>query len=305
MCGIVGLFLKNPKLENSLGHLLTPMLVEMTERGPDSAGFALYGPQPPQDRIKLTLSATAEACDWPSLAAEIEQLLETKIEYFARVNHAVFVVPAAEARIREFIAARHPGLHITAIGSQLEIYKDTGLPSDVAARFGLDGMIGSHAIGHTRMATESGISGKHSHPFCSGRDFSLVHNGSLSNHNGVRDKLRHEGVAFDSDNDTEVAARYIAHRLELGRSLNDALQDAVKELDGFYTFAVGSADGFAVLRDSIAAKPAVLGETEDWVAMASEYCALAALPGIEKARLWEPKPATVYSWSHDRMAQAV
>ena len=304
MCGIVGLFLKNPKLENSLGHLLTPMLVEMTERGPDSAGFALYGPPPPQNRLKFTLSGAGVACDWPSLAVDLEQLLETRIEYFVRANHAVFVLPATEARIREFIAARHPGVHITAIGSQLEIYKDTGLPADVAARFGLDGMIGSHAIGHTRMATESGISGKHSHPFCAARDFSLVHNGSLSNHNGTRDKLRRAGVRFDSDNDTEVAARYIANRLSLGRSLDHALHDALKELDGFYTFAIGSADGFAVLRDSIAAKPAVLGETDDWVAMASEYRALATLPGIERARIWEPKPATVYSWSHDRMAQA-
>ena len=165
-------------------------------------------------------------------------------------------------------------------------------------------MIGSHAIGHTRMATESGISAKHSHPFSAAPDFSLVHNGSLSNHNGVRDKLRHAGIAFDSDNDTEVAARYIAHRRSLGRSLQDALRDALRELDGFYTFAIGSADGFAVLRDSIAAKPAVLGETADWVAMASEYRALAALPGIENAHIWEPKPATVYSWSHDQMAQA-
>ncbi|MBT3172882.1 MAG: amidophosphoribosyltransferase [Rhodospirillaceae bacterium] len=304
MCGIVGLFLKNPELDNSLGHLLTPMLVEMTERGPDSAGFAVYGPQPPQARLKYTLSGADGACDWPSLAADLEQLLETEVEYFVRANHAVFILPAQEAQLREFIAAHHPDLHITAIGSQLEIYKDTGLPAGVAARFGLDGMIGSHAIGHTRMATESGISGKHSHPFCSGRDFSLVHNGSLSNHNGVRDKLRHEGVTFDSDNDTEVAARYIAHRLGRGRSLNDALQDALMELDGFYTFAIGSADGFAVLRDSIAAKPAVLAETGDWVAMASEYRALAALPGIEQARIWEPKPATVYSWSHERMARA-
>ncbi|MDP6473833.1 MAG: hypothetical protein QF449_09900 [Alphaproteobacteria bacterium] len=303
MCGIVGLFLKNPRLENSLGRLLTPMLVEMTERGPDSAGFAIYGPEPPQKRIKVTLSAT-EAADWESVAADFEQLFETKIEYFVRGGHAVFVLPAAEAAIRQCIAARHPGLHITSIGRHLEIFKQTGLPADVASRFGLDEMIGSHAIGHTRMATESGISAKHSHPFSAVADFSLVHNGSLSNHNGVRDRLRRAGVIFDSDNDTEVAASYIAHRLGLGRSLNDALHDALGALDGFYTFAAGSADGFAVLRDSIAAKPAVLGETADWVAMASEYRALAALPGIEKAHLWEPKPATVYSWSHDRLAQA-
>ena len=211
----------------------------------------------------------------------------------------------AEDRIRATIATHHPDLHITSIGSHLEIFKDTGLPADVATRFGLNEMIGSHAIGYTRMATESGISGKHSHPFCAAREFSLVHNGSLSNHNDTRGKLQRAGIAFDSDNYTEVAARYIAHRLSLGRSMKDALQESLQELDGFYTFAVSSTDGFAVLRDSIVAKPAVIGETADWVAMASEYRALAALPGIETARLWEPKPATVYSWSHERFAQAV
>ncbi len=304
MCGIVGLFIKNPRLENSLGRLLTPMLVEMTERGPDSAGFAIYGPEPPQSRIKVTLSAGGGAADWPSVAADFEQLLEARIEYYIRAGHAVFILPPAEAAIRAHVAAHHPGLHITSLGSHLEIFKDAGLPADVASRFGLDEMIGSHAIGHTRMATESGISAKHSHPFSAAADFSLVHNGSLSNHNGVRDRLRRAGIIFDSDNDTEVAASYIAHRLSLGRSLEDALHDAFGALGGFYTFAAGNADGFAVLRDSVAAKPAVLGETAEWVAMASEYRALAALPGIEKTHLWEPKPATVYSWSHEKLARA-
>jgi len=227
-----------------------------------------------------------------------------KVEYFVRANHAVFVVPGYEVCIREYLAAHHPGLHITSIGSHLEVYKEAGLPAAVAARFGLDGMVGTHAIGHTRMATESGISGKHSHPFCAARDFALVHNGSLSNHNGERAKLQRAGVTFDSDNDTEVAAKYIAHRLSQGLSMEALLHSALGALDGFYTFAIGSADGFAVLRDSIAAKPAVLGENADWVAMASEYRALATLPGIEKARVWEPKPATIYSWSHDQITRA-
>ena len=303
MCGIVGLFLKNRDLENSLGRLLTPMLVEMTERGPDSAGFAIYGPQPRKNRIKLTISSS-DSVDWQAVSTEIEELLGVKIDYFVRADHSVLVFPGEEAKIREYFSLYHPALHITSAGRQLEIFKQTGLPADVASQLGLREMIGSHAIGHTRMATESGISAKHSHPFSAARDFSLVHNGSLSNHNGVRARLRHAGLTFDSDNDTEVAARYIAHRLSLGRSLHDALTDSLEALDGFYTFAVGTEDGFAVLRDSIAAKPAVLGETADWVAMASEYRALASLPGIETARLWEPKPATVYSWSHERMAQA-
>ena len=303
MCGIVGLFLKNPKLENTLGSLLKPMLTEMTERGPDSAGFAVYGPKARKNHIKLTILAT-ETVDWPTISSDIERLLAKNIDYYERADHAVFIVPGEEAKIRKFLNVRHPALHITSAGRQLEVFKQTGLPTIVSSRLGLGEMIGSHAIGHTRMATESGISPMHSHPFSAAQDFCLVHNGSLSNHNGVRATLRRVGIIFDSDNDTEVAARYIAHRMSLGRSLQDALTDSLDALDGFYTFAIGTKDGFAVMRDSIAAKPAVLGETADWVAMASEYRALAALPGIETAQLWEPKPATVYSWSHERMAEA-
>ena len=298
MCGIVGLFLKNPELDNSLGHLLTPMLVEMTERGPDSAGFAVYGPQPPQARLKYTLSGADGACDWPSLAADLEQLLETEVEYFVRANHAVFILPAQEAQLREFIAAHHPDLHITAIGSQLEIYKDTGLPAGVAARFGLDGMIGSHAIGHTRMATESAVVIAGSHPFSTGADTCLVHNGSLSNHNRLRQNLRRHGETFQTENDSEVAAGYLAWRMREGDSLEGAIERALHDLDGFYTLAIGTRDGFAVVRDPIACKPAVIAETDDWVAMSSEFRAIAQLPDVTHADIWEPKPATVYAWSH-------
>ena len=230
--------------------------------------------------------------------------MKKNIEFYEHADHAVFVLPEEEPKIREFLAVQYPSLHITSAGRRLEVFKQTGLPAVVSSRLGLREMTGSHAIGHTRMATESGISPKHSHPFSAARDFCLVHNGSLSNHNSIRARLSHAGIIFDSDNDTEVAARYIAHRMSLGRSLQDALTDSLDTLDGFYTFAIGIQDGFAVLRDSIAAKPAVLGETADWVAIASEYRALATLPGIETARLWEPKPATVYSWYHERMAEA-
>jgi glutamate synthase domain-containing protein 1 len=123
-----------------------------------------------------------------------------------------------------------------------------------------------------------------------------VHNGSLSNHNWVRQSLRREGIRFVTDNDTEVAAGYLTWRLGQGMSLKEALEAALAELDGFYTFAVGTKDGFAILRDPIACKPAVLAETDNWVAMATEYRAIATLPNASTAEIWEPRPATVYSW---------
>ncbi len=182
------------------------------------------------------------------------------------------------------------------IGETIEIYKEKGRPEDMAARFRLGEFHGSHAIGHTRMATESAVTTEHSHPFSTGLDLCLVHNGSLSNHNRLRERLRREGIEFQTENDTEVAAGYLAWRMREGASLEEALEGCLDDLDGFYTFAVGTIDGFAVLRDPIACKPAVMAETDDWVAMASEYRAIAVLPGAASARMWEPEPGRVYSW---------
>jgi len=147
------------------------------------------------------------------------------------------------------------------------------------------------------MATESAVTTLGSHPFSTGLDLCLVHNGSLSNHSRIRDRLRGEGINFKTDNDSEVAAGYLTSRLRRGDTLSDALQHSLDELDGFYTFTVGTRDGFAVLRDRIACKPAVMAETEDYVAMASEYRSLAVLPGIAQANLWEPEPGIVYSYN--------
>jgi len=193
---------------------------------------------------------------------------------------------------------KYPNVRIDAIGQTIEIYKDVGRPNEVTTRFGLASLSGRHAIGHTRMATESAVTVAGSHPFSTGLDQCLVHNGSLSNHNRLRLWLQRQGIIFQTDNDSEVAAGYLAYQLKSGLTLKQSLEKALEELDGFYTFCIGTADGFAVLRDPIACKPAVLAETDDWVAMGSEYRALAMLPGIENARVWEPEPATVYAWSH-------
>jgi methylamine---glutamate N-methyltransferase subunit A len=198
----------------------------------------------------------------------------------------------AQAWLRE----RHPELRVMSAGQAIEIYKEAGPPRDFVERFALRDLQGSHALGHTRMATESRVTTEHSHPFSSGLDLCLVHNGSLSNHNHLRRRLRHEGIEFETDNDSEVAAGYLTYRLREGASLEQALEGCLEDLDGFYTFAVGTAEGFAVLRDPIACKPAVMAETDDWVAMASEYRAISVLPGAERATVWEPEPGHVYSW---------
>ena len=163
----------------------------------------------------------------------------------------------------------------------MEIFKEVGLPPNVAERFGLATMSGTHAIGHTRMATESAVTTDGAHPYSTGKDQCLVHNGSLSNHNNLRRELKREGLEFETENDTEVAAGYLTWRMREGLSLGDALKVSLDDLDGFYTFVVGTENGFGVLRDGIACKPAVMAETDQYVAFGSEYRALAGLPGIE------------------------
>ena len=124
-----------------------------------------------------------------------------------------------------------------------------------------------------------------------------MHNGSLSNHNRLRAFLERRGETFQTENDTEVAAGYMAWRMREGDKLDAAIDHAIEDLDGFYTFAIGVRDGFAVVRDPIACKPAVIAETEDWVAMASEFHAIARLPDVANAEIWEPEPAKIYAWS--------
>lgn len=298
MCGIVGLYLKNPDLRSTLGALFSPMLEQMSDRGPDSAGIAVYreeeGAAP---HAKVTLYHEDPHHDWDSLAEDIERDLGKPVSVERASTHAIFRAPLDSAEVRGWIERNHPGLRIMSSGSSLEIYKEVGLPGDVMARFGVSQMAGSHMVGHTRMATESAVTTEGAHPFNTGEDLCLVHNGSLSNHNRLRDWLREKkGVAFQTENDTEVAAGYLTYRLREGATIKEALEASLKDLDGFYTFAVGTRDGFSVLRDPIACKPAVMAETDDWVAMASEFRSLARLPGVEKATVWEPKPATVYSW---------
>jgi glutamate synthase domain-containing protein 1 len=207
-----------------------------------------------------------------------------------------------ETEIRNFLARNHPGLAIVASGARMELFKGVGLPADVANRFGLKSMSGSHAIGHTRMATESAVTTQGAHPFSTGPDQCLVHNGSLSNHNDIRRRLIREHMTFETQNDTEVAAGYLSWKLRTGARLDEALTSALDTLDGFYTFVVGTETGFGVLRDPVACKPAVMAETDDYVAFGSEYRALVDLPGISKAHLFEPEPAKVYFWEREPVA---
>lgn len=297
MCGIVGLFLKDKTLEPRLGEMLTDMLITMSDRGPDSAGIAVYGTDR-DGQAKLTLQA-AEPSQFEGLAEEIGKEVGTSISQRVIDTHAVLDLPQDKvSAARQAIKRLRPDIRVMSAGDIIEIYKEVGLPGDVAKRFDIPKLTGSHGIGHTRMATESAVTTLGAHPFSTGSDQCLVHNGSLSNHNALRRQLAREGIEVETQNDTEVAAAYLTWKMQQGHTLGEALEAGLSDLDGFYTFVVGTKDGFGVLRDPIACKPAVMAETEQYVAFGSEYRALVNLPGIEDARVWEPEPATVYFWSH-------
>ncbi|RVG71305.1 class II glutamine amidotransferase [Sinorhizobium meliloti] len=301
MCGIVGLFLKDSRLEPQLGQLLSDMLITMTDRGPDSAGLAIYG-SATEGKAKVTIQSAKPEIDFADLERDLAEA-GVLARVAVKSTHAVVAIAAARlADVRAVLAAIRPDVRIMGAGDSVEIYKEVGLPKDVVARFDVRSMGGSHGIGHTRMATESAVTTLGAHPFSTGSDQCLVHNGSLSNHNNLRRELIREGIAFETQNDTEVAAAYLTAEMAKGKDLGQALTGALDDLDGFFTFVVGTKSGFGVVRDPIACKPAVMAETDRYVAFGSEYRALVNLPDIESARIWEPEPATVYFWDHQKAA---
>jgi glutamate synthase domain-containing protein 1 len=300
VCGIVGLRLKNPDLHNVLGELVVPMLDVLASRGPDSTGVAIYRQDAPAGQLKFSLCAPASATedyDWGAYVGALEAADgAAPVELCRRGRDAVVVTRLEPERARRVLADIDPAVRLFGWGTAIEVYKDVGPAAEVCARYGVPGMGGYQAIGHTRMATESAVTTEHSHPFASATDLALVHNGSFSNYASIRRELAAGGIRFDTDNDSEVAARYIAREMALGADLADALRATAKVFDGFFTLLLASGQGFAVVRDSFACKPMVVAETADYVAVASEYVALAHLPGVERAEVFEPMPEEIYTW---------
>jgi methylamine---glutamate N-methyltransferase subunit A len=305
MCGLIGLHLKNPALQPRLGELLTQMLEAMTTRGPDSAGIAVYADHPPalgsQERQEQDLRYSLrsdELIDWDLLAKRIaaETGRDVRVEPLG-ADSAVFGSDVGEASFLAAVRRIAPQVSVPGYGRSMVVVKDVGAPAAICSRYGIPAWGGYQGIGHTRMATESAVTTAHSHPFAPAADLALVHNGSFSNYATIRGRLARKGMHFDTDNDSEVAARLIAARMAEGADLEDALRTVLKEMDGFFTLLVTTRTQFAVVRDSFACKPAVIAETADYVAMASEYHALAGLPGVTGARVFEPMPEEIHVWS--------
>jgi glutamate synthase domain-containing protein 1 len=296
MCGIVGLLLKNAALRPRLGELMVPMMIGMTERGPDSAGLAVFTEAAADSMYKLSLYAGEHAINWDAFLAKVQGALPGAHSVHVAANHAVLTTAAPPALAQQWVEENFAELTVLSVGRTIDLYKDVGAPAEVAKRYEFAKLRGTHLVGHTRMATESAVTPAHAHPFTAGHDFCLVHNGSLSNPYLVRRKLEPFGIEFETDNDTEAACRYFEWRLREGDDLRTAVQRGFEELDGFYTFLMGTDEELAIVRDAFACKPAIVAETDDYVAIASEFRSLAHLPGVRNANLFEPRPQEVYSW---------
>jgi methylamine---glutamate N-methyltransferase subunit A len=296
MCGIVGLLVKKAELRDQLGAMMVPMLVGMTERGPDSAGLAVYTAPVSDRQRKLSLYSGAHAVDFRRLFQDLGAELGAAHEFAVEGNHAVLVTESDPDEVTGWILRHAPEVAVLSVGRSIDLYKDVGAPADIARRYRFDTLKGTHLVAHTRMATESAVTPAHAHPFTAGRDFCLVHNGSLSNPHLVRKHLEPLGIEFETDNDTEAACRFFEWRLREGDALETAVERGFSVLDGFYTFLMGTDQELLIVRDAFACKPAVVAESDDYVAIASEFRSLAHLPHIAHASLFEPKPEEIYTW---------
>ena len=297
MCGIVGLLIKKPALRESLGEFLVPMLLGMAERGPDSAGLAVFEAPLPEPQRKYSLYSGGKKLNWIELADKFQAQLGVTIELKAQGDRALVISDLAPDAVKSWLKQHYPQVHVLSIGRTIDLYKDAGAPAAIAQRYNFQSLKGSHLVGHTRMATESAVTPAHAHPFTAGEDFCLVHNGSLSNPYSIRRQLEPQGIHFETDNDTEAACRFLEWRMREGDDLETALKQGFEELDGFYTFLMGTSDKLALVRDAFACKPAVVAETDDYVAIASEFRSLAHLPDVKNAKIYEPAPEEMYVWT--------
>ncbi len=297
MCGIVGLLVKNESLRSRLGELMVPMLIGMAERGPDSAGLAVFTEPLTDGDRKYSLYAGKQAIDWQDLASRLQSQFNQPIQVNSNGNQCILISDLEPNTIKTWIQQHYPNLHILSAGQAIDLYKDAGAPAEIARRYNFQALSGTHVVAHTRMATESAVTPAHAHPFTAGEDFCLVHNGSLSNAHSIRRKLEPRGIHFETDNDTEAACRFLEWRMQSGDELETALQKGFEELDGFYTLLMGTRNQLALVRDAFACKPAVVAETDDYVAIASEFRSLAHLPNINHAHIYEPAPEEIYAWT--------
>ena len=278
MCGLCGFLYKDAERVGPVGRTLHAMLGPMARRGTDSTGIALYGP-PQADsyvvraRIEANHGTPERVLQSLEAAGTVSESSQRGPNLRARVAYAGDI-----GALTDRIEAE-PEVEVFSIGRAMEIVKDVGDADDVERALPYASFEGSHAIGHTRMATESLVDVAHSHPFWARPfpDISVVHNGHITNYHKLRRRLENQGHRFATGNDSEVIAVYIADKLERGESLEDALRASVADLDGTFAYLISTPEGIGVARDPFALKPLLFAESADVALIASEEIAIRAV----------------------------
>jgi glutamate synthase domain-containing protein 1 len=291
VCGIAGIIYRNGNGGHAVGHDMTAMLQSMKHRGPDSTGYALYGPVSELVVMRYKLADANDARDFEfaqrlehnradvegrlrALGAKIHEI-EKETGYAYRVTFEY----DGELKAITDVVEDVPHVEVLSLGHSLEIIKDLGDAEQVSKQYRLDGFVGTHAIGHVRMATESDVDISGAHPYWAYPfpDVAVVHNGQLTNYWQWKRRLERSGHRFQSMCDSEIIAVYIAEKLEGGMTLEEAMRQSLEELDGVFTYICVTGDALGVAKDEMAAKPLVLYESDNLVALASEEIAIRAI----------------------------
>jgi len=310
MCGIAGVIYKDNGDGHAVGRDMTRMLQSMKHRGPDSTGYALYGPVAQQIVMRYKLADANDPRDFDfeqRLAhhkGEVEARLRVcgarNLEVVKETGYAYRVMFDYDGELKAITDAVEdvPHVEVLSLGHSLEIIKDLGDAEQVAQQYRLDGFVGTHGIGHVRMATESDVDISGAHPYWAYPfgDVAVVHNGQLTNYFHWKHRLERSGHRFQSECDSEVIAVYLAEKMSEGYSLEDAMRESLDELDGVFTYICVTGDALGVAKDEMAAKPLVLYEGDDVVALASEEIAIRAIVDHE-IETWDPYEGEVMVWT--------
>lgn len=300
MCGIAGILFKHDMSELTTGKALIDMLDGCQHRGPDSTGFALYErAHSGQLRLRFFVGEGHEAKDAidrirGALAEHDATIVEEEI-----IGNNYRVIVDFTGNLQKFSYSIEHAAKVISIGSSLEIIKDVGSAEEVDAKYEVNKAQGSHGLGHVRLATESDVKPEASHPFWATgfADIAIVHNGQITNYWKMRRRLERRGFEFTTDNDSELIAVYLADKLSQGISLKDALRTSIEDLDGTFSFLVSTLNEIGYAKDRLAAKPMVMYENDDLVAVASEEVSLNRLFPGQALQTREPLPGTYATWS--------
>jgi glutamate synthase domain-containing protein 1 len=299
MCGIAGILFKGnerPGIGMTTGQALTEMMHCVLHRGPDSDGWAMYrGPLDGALRLRFFASSEDDVGRIKeALAQQGAEIVEEE-----RVGITYKVVVKYQGDVTKFAHAVEDAARLVSFGTSLDIVKDVGEPRPLAKIYKVDEFNGTHGIGHTRLATETGVHPETTHPFWSTgfSDVCVVHNGQLTNYWIMRRRLERQGMRFHTENDTELIAVYLAYRMDRGAPLEDALRGSLDDLDGTFTYLVATKDSIGYAKDKLAAKPLVIYEDDRMVAVSSEEVALNRLFPGQSLRTRESAPLTYGLWS--------